>query len=48
MVTEVINYYINNGSSEYMCMLDVSKPSKASDRVNLLTQGTKEEWTPFT
>ena len=34
MVTEVINYYIHNGSSVYMCMLDASK---AFDRVNLLT-----------
>ena len=34
MVTEVINYYRNNGSSVYMCMLDASK---ALDRVNLLT-----------
>ena len=34
MVTEVINYYINNGSSVYMCMLDASK---AFDRVTLLT-----------
>ena len=34
MVTEVINYYRNNGSSVYMCILEVSK---AFDRVNLLT-----------
>ena len=34
IVTEVINYYRNNGSSVYMCMLDASK---AFDRVNLLT-----------
>ena len=34
MVTEVINYYRNNSSSVYMCMLDASK---AFDRVNLLT-----------
>ena len=33
MVTEVINYYVNNGSTVYMSMLDVSK---AFDRVNLL------------
>ena len=31
MVTEMINYYRNNGSSVYMCMLDASK---AFDRVN--------------
>ena len=35
MVTEVINYYSNNGSSVYVCMLDASK---AFDRVNLLTR----------
>ena len=34
MVTEVIDYYQNNGSPVYMCMLDASK---AFDRVNLLT-----------
>ena len=34
MVTEVIDYYQNNGSPIYMCMLDASK---AFDRVNLLT-----------
>ena len=34
MLTEVINYYKNNGSSVYMGMLDASK---AFDRVNLLT-----------
>ena len=34
MVTEVINYYRNNGGSVYMCMLDASK---AFGRVNLLT-----------
>ena len=34
MVTEVIDYYKNNGSPVYMCMFDVSK---AFDRVNLLT-----------
>ena len=34
MVTEVINYHRNNGSSVYMCMLDASK---AFHRVNLLT-----------
>ena len=31
MVTEVIDYYKNNGSPDYMCMLDASK---AFDRVN--------------
>ena len=35
MVIEVIDYYQNNGSPVYMCMLDASK---AFDRVNLLTQ----------
>ena len=30
MVTEVIDYYQNNGSPVYMCMLDASK---AFDRV---------------
>ena len=34
MVTEVIDYYKNNGSPVYMCMLYASK---AFDRVNLLT-----------
>ena len=34
MVTEVIDYYQNNGSPVYMCMLDASK---TFDRVNLLT-----------
>ena len=34
MVTEVIDYYKNNGTPVYMCMLDASK---AFDRVNLLT-----------
>ena len=34
MVTEVIDYYKNNGSPVYMCMLDASK---AFDRVNFLT-----------
>ena len=34
MVTEVIDYYKNNGSLVYMCMLDASK---AFDIVNLLT-----------
>ena len=34
MVTEVIDYYQNNGSPVYLCMLDASK---AFDRVNLLT-----------
>ena len=33
MVTGVIDYYQNNGSPVYMCMLDASK---AFDRVNLL------------
>ena len=33
MVTEVINYYIDSGSTVYMCMLDASK---AFDRVNLV------------
>ena len=34
MVTEVVNYHRNNGSSVYMCMLDAPK---AFDGVNLLT-----------
>ena len=34
MVTEMLDYYRNNGSPVYMCMLDASK---AFDRVNLLT-----------
>ena len=34
MVTEVIDYYKNNGNPVYMCMLDASR---ALDRVNLLT-----------
>ena len=34
MVSEVIDYYKNNDSLVYMCMLDASK---AFDRVNLLT-----------
>ena len=42
MVIEVINYYKNNGSSMYMCMLDASK---VFDRVNLLIP---KECAPFT
>ena len=34
MVTEVIHYYENNGSSVYMCMIDASK---AFGKVNLMT-----------
>ena len=34
VVTEVINYFKNNGSSVYMCIVEASK---AFDRVNLLT-----------
>ena len=33
-IIETINYYNNNGSNVYLCMLDASK---AFDRVNLLT-----------
>ena len=39
MVTEVIDYYQNNGCPVYMCMLDASK---AFDRVNLLTLYSKQ------
>ena len=34
VICEVINYYINNDSCIYMCMLDASK---AFDRVNHLS-----------
>ena len=34
VICEVINYYINNDSCIYMCMLD---PSKSFDRVNHLS-----------
>ena len=33
IIKEVINYYVNQNSCVYMCMVDASK---AFDRVNLL------------
>ena len=45
MVTEVINYHRNNGSSVYRCMLDASL-----DRVHLLTLYKtlySREWSPL-